>query len=460
MDPSPSDAGFRPHPVVPSQQIPPATHIIQARFQFIHLRRSPEDLTATRAACRATSLQNIHVALRLGSRIQFPMNHTHGPRLTRSLLALFLVSAMAHAADFRPLFNGHDLAGWTNVNCAPETWSVRKGVIFCTGFPTGALRTERQYENFILELEWRHLSSGGNSGIFIWASPIAAPGVPFLRAIEVQVLDHGYNAPGKNEWYTTHGDVFPIHGSSMKPFGRHNGQRSFPSGDFSKGSPEWNHYRIVCDRGIIKLHVNGKEVSGGGDCSYAKGYIGLEAEGAPVEFRNLKIQELPGSASPADRTAPTDPGFLSLFTGLDLRGWHPGTPGTNGWQVQGEHLVANTTRNEPPQPLLTDRSFGELELIIDCRISKETDVSNPPVVQLAGGGTSPVSVPLLGTNAKGFSRFRINVQGDQIALMRGEEIVKTWSRDAQRVPGSIGLFVPQGSAEFMNLYIRDLGSRL
>ena len=94
---------------------------------------------------------------------------------------------------------------------------------------TGAMRTEKQYENFILEAEWRHLSSGGNSGIFIWGTPIAAPGVPFLRGIEVQVLDHGYNVDGKNQWYTTHGDVFPIHGASMKPFGRHNGQRSFPS---------------------------------------------------------------------------------------------------------------------------------------------------------------------------------------------------------------------------------------
>ena len=115
----------------------------------------------------------------------------------------------------------------------------------------GALRTPRQYENFILEIEWRHLTSGGNSGVFIWGSPIAAPGVPFLRGIEVQVLDHGYDVPGKNQWYTTHGDVFPIHGATMKPFGRHNGERSFPSEERSKGSPEWNHYRIVCTNGVL-----------------------------------------------------------------------------------------------------------------------------------------------------------------------------------------------------------------
>ncbi len=148
----------------------------------------------------------------------------------KTISTLFLalaVSSPLAAADFQPLFNGKDLSGWVNVNCAPETWSVKDGVIQCTGVPTGALRTERQYENFELELEWRHLKPGGNAGIFIWSSPIAAPGVPFLRSVEVQVLDHGYNADGKNQ-YTTHGDVFPIHGSTMKPFGRHNGQRSFP----------------------------------------------------------------------------------------------------------------------------------------------------------------------------------------------------------------------------------------
>ena len=114
---------------------------------------------------------------------------------------VILLAGSALAAEeneFAPLFNGHDLTGWVNVNCAPETWSVSNGMIHCTGLPTGALRTRRQYENFILELEWRHLRSGGNSGVFIWGTPIAAAGGPFLRSIEVQVLDHGFNVPGKN----------------------------------------------------------------------------------------------------------------------------------------------------------------------------------------------------------------------------------------------------------------------
>ena len=75
----------------------------------------------------------------------------------------------------------------------------------------------------------------------------------------------------------------------MKPCGWHNGMRSFPSESRREPSPEWNHYRIVCEAGVIRLHVNGKEVSGGEDCVWSKGCIGLESEGSPTERRNLRI---------------------------------------------------------------------------------------------------------------------------------------------------------------------------
>src|SRR5262245_40254636 len=243
------------------------------------------------------------------------------PLLPIILLASANLVSGAEGDGFVPLFNGRDLTGWTNINCAPETWSVRNGVICCTGRPTGALRTLKQYENFIFEAEWRHLTSGGNAGIFVWSSPLAAPGVPFLRAIEVQVLDHGYNAHGKNEWYTTHGDVFPIHGSTMKPFGRHNGQRSFPSEERSKPSPESTHYRSVATNGVLRRSVNGKEVSGGEDCDWRKGYLGLESEGSPVEFRNIRLMELPSANAKPEAGAPVEEGFAPLYNGLDLRGW-------------------------------------------------------------------------------------------------------------------------------------------
>ena len=74
-----------------------------------------------------------------------------------------------------PLFNGRNLDGWVNVNCAPDTWSVRDGMIHSTGKPICELRTARMFENFILELEYQHLEPQGNAGVFIWGDALTAP---------------------------------------------------------------------------------------------------------------------------------------------------------------------------------------------------------------------------------------------------------------------------------------------
>lgn len=382
--------------------------------------------------------------------------------MKRLCLVLLLAAGSALATDdgFVPLFNGRDLSGWVNANCAPETWSVREGVIHCTGFPTGALRTERHYENFILELEWRHLTSGGNSGVFLWGSPVAAPGVPFLRGIEVQVLDHGYaeqyekQTGRKSDWFTTHGDVFPIHGATMKPFGKHNGMRSFPSEERSRRSPEWNHYRIVCTNGVIRLSVNGKEVSGGEDCNYRKGYLALESEGAPVEFRNMHIKELPASAVSANLTAPLDQGWRSLFTGLDLRGWKTNAVTTSRWRVSGERLALADGKENSAGILWTMAEFGDAEFIVDCHPAKPAtgETTVPPVVIWRG-----VEMPLAGATPGMYQRFIITGRGREVTVRRADQETRQFAFPADApARGSFGLRDTAGATEFMNLYVRDL----
>src|SRR5687767_723048 len=110
------------------------------------------------------------------------------PLLSLLLLSMLLTpsAAVAQEPAFTPLFNGKDLTGWHNINCAPGTWSVKDGAIHSTGAPICELRTERMYENFVLDVEWMHLTPKGNAGVFIWADPLPARGQPFLRAIEVQ----------------------------------------------------------------------------------------------------------------------------------------------------------------------------------------------------------------------------------------------------------------------------------
>jgi hypothetical protein len=390
--------------------------------------------------------------------------------MIKFLLAFLLLTNAAFAADddgFVPMFNGRNLSGWVNANCAPETWSVRDGVIHCTGEPTGALRTERQYENFILEVEWRHLTSGGNSGIFIWGTPIAAPGVPFLRGIEVQVLDHGYAEQyekqngKKSDWFTTHGDVFPIHGATMKPFGAHNGMRSFPSEERSKRSPEWNHYRIICTNGVIRLLVNGKEVSGGEDCNYRKGYLALESEGAPVEFRNVRIKELPSSGAAAEVTAPLDLGWRTIFNGLDLRGWDQpvGLESVSLWQGGNGRIALKGGEPSPDAVLWTLEEFGDAEFVLDCRPAKPLAGKElaMPIVQLRGLSGKNTEIKLEGATPGNYQRFITTVRGREVIVKRnGQEVQRlTLPADAP-ARGRFGLGRTGGAVEFMNLYARDL----
>ncbi len=319
--------------------------------------------------------------------------------MTRFLPFLFALAAplLAQEEGFTPLFNGKDLTGWVNVNGAPETWTVREGLLHCDGVPTGALRTDRMYENFILELEWRHLVPSGNAGVFIWASPLSAPGQPFLRAIEVQVLDHGY---GQSPSYTTHGDVFPIHGSTMKPFGRHSGQRSFPSESRSKPSPEWNHYRITCLDGTLRLAVNGKEVSGGEACSWRRGYLALESEGGQVDWRNLRLKELPGGHATPDQSAPPADASLSLYDGRSLRGWSPAS--SPSWQPQDWELASNGQGGS----LSLNQKPGDFHLQFDVR-TESPDATAPLPLRCNGQ-------PIPGQATNRWTRFFVSRRGTSL----------------------------------------------
>jgi len=195
-------------------------------------------------------------------------------------------------------------ADFVNVNCDADTWSWQDGMARCTGRPVGVIRSRKIYANFELVAQWRHLRSGGNSGIFVWGTPESIQALKpnmLPQGIEVQVLDHGYaeqyekKTGKKADWFTTHGDVFPTGASKMKPFPpvAPDGKRSFPTKQRSKGVGEWNHYYVRCLNGEVRLWVNGEEVSGGADCEPRTGYLCLESEGSPVEFRGLRIRELP-----------------------------------------------------------------------------------------------------------------------------------------------------------------------
>ncbi len=289
-------------------------------------------------------------------------------------------SSTLYAADngFVPLFNGRNLDGWVNVNCAPETWKVRDKMIVCSGFPTGVLRTEKQYENYILELDWRHtqkrhLKKGGNAGLFIHSDALTAPGQPFTRSIECQIMD------GNG------GDIFAIHGATMTPDkpSLKWGMRSFPTENRTKPAGQWNHYRVESRDGTVTLTVNGKVVTRGYHLNPRKGYICLESEGSEVHFRNIRISELPGTNPPAAVIAAKDEGFRCLYNGLDFRGWRL-KPGNEGhWQAKNwvlDYDGKSKAKKRVDMDLWTEEEFGDFVLIVDWRQPAKPKLASVPIL--------------------------------------------------------------------------------
>jgi hypothetical protein len=313
---------------------------------------------------------------------------------------------------FISLFNGEDLHGWVNVNCAPETWTVREGMIVCSGIPTGVLRTDKQYENYILELEWLHVQEGGNAGLFLHSGALPICGQPFTKAIECQIMDGN------------HGDVFAIQGATLTPDNANLEQgwmRSYPRQERTRPAGEWNHYRVESRDGMITLAINGDVVTTAFHTNPRKGYICLESEGSETHFRNIQIKELPGSNPPEEVTAAPDQGFHSLYNGLDLHGWKQ-VEGNQGHWVAGDWILkydGQSTAEGEDANLWTEKEYGDFILMVDWRQPREPVAEEVPVILPDGseaidpeGNTINAEVLDAGDSGiylRGTSRCQINI---------------------------------------------------
>ncbi|MFT4693004.1 MAG: hypothetical protein ACI9OD_005246 [Limisphaerales bacterium] len=233
----------------------------------------------------------------------------------RSLIAIlvFFAALRTFAATqlptFKPLFNGTDLSGWVDVNTSKETWYVEDGLLVCSGHPIGVMRSEKQYENFMLHIEWRHMEPGGNSGVFAWSEGKAAEGRRLPKGMEIQMLElqwpfiHADKNGTPRPIAYVHGELFGANGLKTVP-DNPRGSRSKSIENRCKPKGEWNYYDVVCVDGVVKLSVNGKFVNGVSKASIKKGYLCLESEGAEIHFRNIQIMELPPGVTSKEQTAP------------------------------------------------------------------------------------------------------------------------------------------------------------
>lgn len=180
------------------------------------------------------------------------------------------------------LFNGKDMSGWKAVlpdnGKVEDVWSVQDGTIVCKGQPVGYIRTEKDYTNYVLRLEWRFnpvTKKAGNSGVLL---RMTGADKVWPRCVEAQ-LESG-NA---GDFWNI--DDFPMRTDSSRTSGRNTKK----TGAAERPVGEWNEYEITVDGGNIVLRVNGQEVNRAWEAQEIAGKICLQSEGAEIHFRNVRL---------------------------------------------------------------------------------------------------------------------------------------------------------------------------
>jgi len=178
------------------------------------------------------------------------------------------------------LFNGKDLTGWVSHlkddTDAATVWSVKDGVIACTGKPNGYLRTEKSYASYKVTVEWR-FTRAGNTGVLVHINP---PDKVWPMCIECQGMhDH-------------QGDFWIWSGAKVnEPLERKNGViMKVPSAEKPVG--EWNTYQVVCQADTVTIVVNGQKMNQVTGANITSGQIGIQSEGAAIEVRRITLEPL------------------------------------------------------------------------------------------------------------------------------------------------------------------------
>lgn len=195
-----------------------------------------------------------------------------------------------YAQKKQSLFNGKNLKGWTvfvdDQTVNPDRYFyVKNGMIETVGEPVGYLRTKKKYSNYRLHVEWCYPGNPTNSGILLHTN---GPDKIWVSHFQAQLkhenagdfIVHGVGEKvtiGENVYISTE-EVKPVvpkfHPSNEKPAG------------------QWNSYDIICKGNTVEIKVNGLLQNVATNCSLNKGFIGLQAEGSKIQFRNLWIEKL------------------------------------------------------------------------------------------------------------------------------------------------------------------------
>ena len=197
--------------------------------------------------------------------------------MSQMLIVLSLVALASFSlAGFKKLFNGKDLTGW-NVH-GTEKWYVENGELICESGPDkgyGYLSTDKEYDNFILEVEFKQ-EANGNSGVFIRSDIDGTK----ISGWQVEVAPPDHNTGGIYESYGR--------GWLIKPA---------PEKEKILEPNDWNKMRIKVDGDEVTSWLNGTEMVHLKDekIGQGKGFIALQIHdggGIKVRWKSIRIKEL------------------------------------------------------------------------------------------------------------------------------------------------------------------------
>lgn len=191
------------------------------------------------------------------------------------------------------LFNGKDLSGW-KVFLDPKkkanpkkVFTVQDGILVCEGTPFGYLITDKEYENYVLKLQWRWgkktQGKGRNSGVFVH---VVGPNKIWPKAVEAQLM-----AGHAGDFWLVGNFNLKVDPKRQDPrVSRHYLRRK---DDVEKAVGEWNQYEITCKGDSIRLVINGQPVNEGTEAELGKGRILLQSEGSEIHFKDVLLKQLP-----------------------------------------------------------------------------------------------------------------------------------------------------------------------
>ena len=187
--------------------------------------------------------------------------------LAAALLFSPLSGGAAEEAGFVSLFSGNDFTGWRfsgqkQGDAWPANWKVKDGVIALSGGMRPRLVTVREFGDFEVKFEWRALVPKFNGGFYIRCKPDAGN-----NQIRVDKNTEGAFLAGNL-----------------------NGAKASPA--LQRATGEWNEWRVLVKGTAVTLWCNGKLAWEATGLAPARGHIGLQAEGTPMEFRNLQVREI------------------------------------------------------------------------------------------------------------------------------------------------------------------------